>query len=121
MTQYISGALPDTVLESARLDGCGEWRLFGQIVLPYITPAMATLTIIQFVFSWNNYLRPLVTLSDPNMFTIPLGIASLSTRYQTDYAAQITALSLGTVPLIILFLCGSKTFIMGLTSGAVKG
>jgi multiple sugar transport system permease protein/cellobiose transport system permease protein len=121
MTQYISGALPDTVLESARLDGCGEWRIFAQIVLPYITPAMATLMIIQFVFSWNNYLRPLVTLSDPNMFTIPLGIASLSTRYQTDYAAQITALSLGTVPLIILFLCGSKTFIMGLTSGAVKG
>lgn len=121
MTQFISGAVPDAIIESARIDGGGEWRIFGQIVTPCITPAMATLAIIQFVFSWNNYLRPLVTLSDPNLFTIPLGIASLSTRYQTDYSAQITALALGTVPLIIVFLCGSKTFIAGLTSGAVKG
>jgi multiple sugar transport system permease protein/cellobiose transport system permease protein len=121
MTQYISGALPNEVLESARIDGCGEWRIFLRIALPYSSPAMATLAIIQFVFSWNNYLRPLVTLTDPDQYTIPLGIAALASRYMTDYAAQITALSLGTIPLIIVFLCGSKTFIMGLTSGAVKG
>lgn len=121
MTQFIRGAVPDAVMESARLDGSGEIRTFFQIVLPFIIPAMATLAIIQFIFSWNAYLRPLVTLSDPNLFTIPLGIASLATRYQTDYAAQIAALSLGTVPLIIVFLLGSKTFIRGLTSGAVKG
>jgi multiple sugar transport system permease protein/cellobiose transport system permease protein len=121
MTQYIQSSVPGSVLESARLDGCGEWRIFGQIVIPYVAPAMATLMIIQFVFSWNNFLRPLVTLSDTNLYTIPLGISSLATRYQTDYAAQITALALGTVPLIIIFLLGSKTFITGLTSGAVKG
>jgi multiple sugar transport system permease protein/cellobiose transport system permease protein len=121
MTQYISSALPNEVLESARIDGSGEWKTFFRIALPYSSPAMATLGIIQFVFSWNSYLRPLVTLTDPMHFTIPLGIASLASRYMTDYAAQITALSLGTIPLIIVFLCGSRTFIMGLTSGAVKG
>jgi multiple sugar transport system permease protein/cellobiose transport system permease protein len=121
MTQYISGALPNEVLESARIDGCGEWKIFFRIALPYSSPAMATLAIIQFVFSWNNYLRPLVTLTDPYQYTIPLGIAALASRYMTDYAAQVTALSLGTIPLIIVFLCGSRTFILGLTSGAVKG
>jgi multiple sugar transport system permease protein/cellobiose transport system permease protein len=121
MTQYIKSSLPDSIIDSARLDGCGEFRIFWQIVLPYVMPATATLVIVQFVFMWNSYLRPLVTLSDPNLFTIPLGIASLATRYQTDFAAQICALTLGTLPLIIVFLFGSKTFILGLTSGAVKG
>jgi multiple sugar transport system permease protein/cellobiose transport system permease protein len=69
---------------------------------------------------WNSYLRPLVTLTDPNLFTIPLGIVSLSSRYQTDFAAQICALTLGTIPIIVVFLAGSRTFILGLTSGAVK-
>ena len=118
--QYVRGSLSDAILESARIDGCGEFRIFFNIALPCITPALATLAILQFVFSWNYYLRPLVTLSDPRLFTIPLGVATLGTRYQTDHAAQICALALATVPLIIVFICGSKTFISGLTSGAVK-
>jgi multiple sugar transport system permease protein/cellobiose transport system permease protein len=121
MTQYIKSSLPDSIIDSARLDGCGEFRIFWQVVLPCVTPAVATLSIVQFVFMWNSYLRPIVTLTDPNLFTIPLGVASLSSRYQTDFAAQICALTLGTVPLILVFLAGSKTFILGLTSGAVKG
>lgn len=118
--QYIRGSLPNALLEAARIDGYGEFTIFFRIALPCLTPALATLTIIQFVFSWNYYLRPLVTLSDPALFTIPLGVSALATRYQTDYAAQICALALATIPLIIVFLCGSKTFIAGLTSGAVK-
>lgn len=121
MTQYTANSLPDSLLESARLDGCSEWRSFWSIVLPYVKSGAATLVIIQFVFMWNSYLRPLVTLTDPDMFTIPLGIAALASRYMTDLAAQIAALSLGTLPLVIVFLLGSKTFILGLTSGAVKG
>ena len=121
MTQYITAAVPKEIMEASRLDGCGELRLFFQIVLPIIKPALATLGIIQFVFSWNYYLRPLMTISDPDLYTIPLGIASLSTRYQTNYAAQITALSLGTIPTIIIFVIGARSFINSLTSGAVKG
>ena len=121
MSSYISMAIPQPILESARIDGCSEFRMFFQIVLPIIKPALATLAIIQFVFMWNYYLRPLMTISDPDLYTIPLGIAALSTRYQTNYAAQITALSLGTIPTIIIFVLGSRTFINSLTSGAVKG
>jgi multiple sugar transport system permease protein/cellobiose transport system permease protein len=118
--QYIRNSLPDAILESARIDGCSEMRTFFKIALPCIMPALAALAIIQFVFSWNYYLRPLVTISDPRLFTIPLGVATLSTRYQTDYAAQICALALATVPLIVVFIAGSKRFIAGLTSGAIK-
>jgi len=121
MTSYITMAIPQPILEAARIDGCSEFRLFLQIVLPMLKPALATLAIIQFVFIWNYYLRPLMTISDPDLYTIPLGIAALSTRYQTNYAAQITALSLGTIPTIIIFILGSRTFVSSLASGAVKG
>ena len=121
MTQYITSSVPKPIMEAARLDGCGELRMFFQIVLPTIKPALATLGIIQFIFSWNYYLRPLMTISDPELYTIPLGIASLSTRYQTNYAAQITALTLGTIPTIIIFVIGARSFISSLTAGAVKG
>lgn len=121
MTQYITSSVPKAIMEAARIDGCSELRLFYQIVLPTIKPALATLAIIQFVFSWNYYLRPLMTISDPDLYTIPLGIAALSTRYQTNYAAQITALTLGTIPTIIIFIFGARSFISSLTSGAVKG
>lgn len=121
MTQYITSSVPKPIMEAARLDGCSELRMFFQIVLPIIKPALATLGIIQFVFSWNYYLRPLMTISNPDLYTIPLGIASLSTRYQTNHAAQITALSLGTIPTIIIFIIGSRSFISSLTAGAVKG
>jgi multiple sugar transport system permease protein/cellobiose transport system permease protein len=121
LTEYISMAVPHELLDAARIDGCNEIRLFFQVVLPITQPALATFAIIQFVFSWNNYLRPLMTISNPDLYTVPLGIASLSTRYQTNYAAQITALSLGTIPTLIVFILGSRSFIRSLTSGAVKG
>lgn len=121
MTQYITSSVPKPIMEAARLDGCNELRMFFQIVLPTIKPALATLGIIQFIFSWNYYLRPLMTISNPELYTIPLGIASLSTRYQTNYAAQITALTLGTIPTIIIFVIGARSFINSLTAGAVKG
>lgn len=121
MSSYITMAIPTPVLEAARMDGAGEWRIFMQIVLPMIKPALATLAIIQFVFMWNYYLRPLMTVSNPELYTVPLGIASLSTRYQTNYAAQITALSLGTIPTILIFIFGSRSFINSLAAGAVKG
>jgi multiple sugar transport system permease protein/cellobiose transport system permease protein len=121
MTQYITSSVPKPIMEAARMDGCSEFRLFFQIVMPIIRPALATLGILQFVFSWNYYLRPMMTISNPDLYTIPLGIASLSTRYQTNYAAQITALALGTIPTIIIFILGARTFISSLTSGAVKG
>lgn len=121
MTQFIKGSVPDSVIESARLDGCSELGIFCRIILAYIRPGLATLAILQFMWNWNSYLLPLVVLSDPQYYPVTLGIASLGNRYSTDFAAQICALSLGTIPLILVFIAGSKYFIQGLTAGDVKG
>jgi multiple sugar transport system permease protein/cellobiose transport system permease protein len=121
MTKYIEGALSKELVESARIDGCHELRVFYQIVIPCILPAVTTLTLLSFLGSWNSYLLPLIFLNRPVLMTIPLFIQSLANVYRTDYGAQLTALVLTTTPVLILFIIGSKSFIRGLTAGAVKG
>jgi multiple sugar transport system permease protein/cellobiose transport system permease protein len=121
MTQFVQSTVPTEVVESARIDGCKEPQIFLRIVIPFLMPAISTLGLICFLGSWNNYLLPLVTINKPELYTLPLGIANLSTVFRTDYSASILGLTLGTLPLIILFLFGSKTLVRGLTGGAVKG
>ena len=77
--------------------------------------------MMTFIASWNNFLLPLVVVNDPSHYTIPLGIVTLNSAYRTDYAARITALTIGTIPLVIVFLIGSKSFIRGLNMGSIKG
>lgn len=121
MTQFIQGALPMEIVESARIDGSGELRTFFAIVLPCIVPALTTLALLIFLWSWNSYLVPLVFVSDVRLNTIPVFIKSLGNAYRTDYGAQLAGLVVSTIPLILMFVLGSKSFIKGLTAGAVKG
>jgi multiple sugar transport system permease protein/cellobiose transport system permease protein len=121
MTKYIEGSLSKELVESARIDGCHEIRVFYQIVIPCILPAVTTLTLLSFLTSWNSYLMPLIFLNRPVLMTIPLFINSLQNAYRTDYGAQLAALLLATVPVLVLFIIGSRSFIKGLTAGAVKG
>lgn len=121
MTQFIKSAVPDELLESARIDGCSEPGIFSRIILPLIKPGITTIAILVFLWSWNNYLLPLVSVSDNTKYTIPLLISTLSSEFTTDFAAQMTAVGFAIVPIIILFILGSKTFMEGLTAGAVKG
>jgi cellobiose transport system permease protein len=121
MTQFMKGAVPNEVLESARIDGCSEIGVFFRIALPFIGPAMTTLSLLVFLWSWNNYLLPLIIINQPELYTIPLGITTLGNLYRTDLAAQILGLSIGTIPVLVLFAIGSKSFIRGLTAGSVKG
>jgi len=121
MKQYIQGALPVELLESARMDGCGELRLFWQIVLPYVMPAVVTLSLLIFLWSWNNFLLPLIVINKPELFTVPLAISALRGMYTTNYAAQMLGLTLGTLPLIVLFIVGARYFVSGFQAGAVKG
>lgn len=121
MKQSIEGAVPDEVIESARIDGASEIRVFFSIVLPFVKSALITIALLLFLWSWNNYLLPLITINDMELYTVPLGIAMLNGMYRTDYAAKILALAMGTLPLVVMFIFGSKYFIRGLTSGAVKG
>lgn len=121
MTQYIRSRVPYEIMESSRIDGCSELRTYYSIILPFIKPALVTLSILVFMWSWNNYLLPVIIINKPRMFTIPMGIATLGSYYRTDYGAKIMGLSLGTVPAIIAFIAGSRYFIQGLTAGALKG
>jgi cellobiose transport system permease protein len=121
MTQFVRSSIPNEVIESGRIDGCSEPGILLRIALPFLLPAVSTLGLICFLGSWNSYLLPLVTINKPDLYTLPLGIANLSTAYRTNYSASILGLTLGTLPLVILFLFGSKTLVKGLTGGAVKG
>lgn len=121
MTQYMTGAVSHEIIQSARVDGSGEMRTFFAIILPMILPALGTLALLIFLWSWNNYMLPLVMVNKTSLYTIPLYISSLGSAYRTDYAARMMGLLLATVPLLLVFMLGSKSIMKGLTAGAVKG
>lgn len=121
MISFIQGALPLELVESARIDGASEPRIFGSIALPCIRPGLLTLCLLQFLWSWNSYMYPLVFVNKQDNYTIPIFVKSLASAYRTDYGAQLAGLTLSTIPVLILFIIGSKSFIKGITSGAVKG
>lgn len=121
MISFIESALPRELVESARIDGANEIAIFSKIAIPCIRPGLLTLCLLIFLWSWNNYLMPLVFVNKESNYTIPIFIKSLASAYRTDYGAQLTGLTLGTIPLLNLFIAGSKSFIRGLTAGAVKG
>jgi multiple sugar transport system permease protein/cellobiose transport system permease protein len=121
MRNYIIGAIPLEMLESARIDGAGEPRILLSISMPLMKPALFSLALMNFVTSWNAFLVPLILLNKQSIYTVPIGIINLNTAYRNDVAAKITALALGTLPLLALFAATSRSFIRGITMGAVKG
>ena len=121
MTQYLKNSLQIELVECARLDGCGEIRIFTNIILPCIKPAVITLCLLIFLWSWNSYLMPLIMINKADNYTVPLFIQTLGDEHKTDIAGQITGLLIAIIPLIIAFAVFSKDFIRGLTEGAVKG
>lgn len=121
MKQYIQSSVYNELLESARIDGCKEFAIFLKIVFPLITPAVFSLGILTFMGSWQNFLTPLVILNSVEKYTLPIAIAALKGIHRSNYSAQFLGLTLSTFPVIVVFLCGTKTFISGLTAGAIKG
>ncbi|MFV0363988.1 MAG: carbohydrate ABC transporter permease [Suipraeoptans sp.] len=121
MVSFVKSALPLELVESARIDGASEPRIFCKIAMPCIRPGLLTLCLLQFLWSWNSYMYPLVFVNKADNYTIPIFVKSLASAYRTDYGAQLAGLTLSTIPILILFIFGSKSFIKGLTSGAVKG
>ncbi|WP_166246403.1 carbohydrate ABC transporter permease [Paenibacillus turpanensis] len=121
MVQFIRDTVPNEIIECARIDGASEPRILFNIVMPLIKPGLATLSTLVFLWSWNNYLLPLVTINNDENYTIPLFVSTLGFVHRTDYGARMGALALSTIPVLILFLLGSRTFIKGITAGAVKG
>ena len=121
MMQYMKSSIHQELIESARIDGSGELRTYFVIGLPLIRPAIGTLFMLIFLWSWNNFLLPSTIINNSTKFTVPLGIQTLATAYTQDWGAQGAALAIAILPILIIFAVGSKYFIQGLSAGAVKG
>ena len=122
MRQFMIPSLPMEILQSARIDGAGEFRIFNQIVLPMMKPAMATQAIFAFVSSWNNLFLPLILLTKNDKYTMPIMVSLLrGDIYKTEYGSVYLGLTLTVLPLIIVYLLLSKYIIAGVALGSVKG
>ncbi len=121
MTQFIQDAVPTEVMESARIDGCSEPRILISIVVPFIRPAILTVSLLILLWSWNSFMIPLVIINKQSLYTIPLMVSTLSTVFRTDYGAIMCALSISILPIIAVFCLCSKNFVQGIANGAVKG
>lgn len=121
LRQYMSSALPMSLVEAARIDGGKEITIFHRIALPIIMPGIATISILGFLGNWNSYLAPLIVLSSKELFTMPLLIQQLNTSlYNRDFGAMYMGISLSVIPILIMFSVFSKYLIEGITAGGVK-
>jgi multiple sugar transport system permease protein len=114
-------SIPDEILDSARIDGCSEFGIFGRIVFPLSFPGIATLVIITFMGAWNDFLWPRIVTSSQTMFTLPVGLTQLQSRYTSNTAEVMAGTVLVALPMILVFLVMQRQFIEGMTAGAVKG
>ena len=122
MRQYLQSTLSMEIVQSARIDGAGEYLIFNSIVLPIMKPAIATQAIFSFVSSWNNLFTPLVLLTDQDKYTMPIMVSLLrGDIYKTEYGSVYLGLTLTVLPLIIVYLLLSKYIIAGVALGSVKG
>ena len=120
---YAMSAVPDEVIESARVDGCREGALFARIAVPMMVPGLVTVFLFQFVAVWNNFLLPYIMLSDENKFPITVGLYTLLNRGSTApslYSLVVTGSMLSILPLIIAFLVLQRYWRTDIASGAVK-
>lgn len=114
-------SLPKELLDAGRIDGCGEFRIFFQIMMPLMLPAFGAMGILQAMFSWNGFVWPLIVLRSNDMLTLPIGLQSLITPYGNNYDMLFPGAVMSVIPIILLFIINQKAFISGLTVGGVKG
>ena len=114
-------SIPNELEDAALIDGCGTFGFFWRILLPLSRPVLATIAVLTIVASWNQFLLPLVILSDQANWTLPLGVSNFSTQYSSDTARILAYTSLSLVPALVFYLFAERQIVGGLTSGAVKG
>ncbi len=113
--------IPDELMDAARIDGAGHWRSFFHIALPLSRTIMVTVAIFAFTGSWNNYLWPLLSSMNANMFTLPVGIPTFAGTYTVDYVMPMTANMVASLPMIILFIMFERYIVKGVSMTGIKG
>lgn len=121
MRQYLIQALPDEIIEAARVDGASSWRVVWHIVFPAARPAMAVLGMLTFVQTWNDFLWPFLVLTQTGNPTVQVAVAGLGRGYTPDQSLIMAGALLGTLPLLIVFAIFGKQIVGGIMQGAVKG
>jgi cellobiose transport system permease protein len=120
MRQYIADAVPDELIEAARMDGCSMIRTFWHVCLPAVRPAAAMLGIFTFMMSWNDFLWPLIVLNADNP-TMQVALEKLQSGYYVDNSLVLAGTTMATVPILIVFLVLGRQIVAGIMQGAVKG
>jgi multiple sugar transport system permease protein len=120
MRQFFMG-IPDELIDAARIDGHGEFQIFWQIALPLVTPALSALAIFAFLGNWTAFLWPLISTTNPDLYTVPVGLASLSGEFQTDWEMIMTGSSIATIPTLLVFILLQRNIINGITLAGLKG
>ncbi len=113
--------IPDELLHAARIDGCSEFRIYWEIVMPVSRPMIGAFCLISFMGTWNSFLWPQIILHTSERFTLPIALNQLVGLYQQEYGSLMACTFLSVLPVVALFLLLQKEFVAGLTAGAVKG
>jgi multiple sugar transport system permease protein len=113
-------SIPDDLLEAARIDGASEWRIFGLVVVPLLRPIIVTLAVFTLLGTWNDFMWPLIVLTDQDLYTLPVALASLSREHVQDNELMMAGAVLTIVPVLVVFLVLQRYYIQGLTMGSVK-
>lgn len=119
MRQYLI-SIPNDLLDAARIDGCGEFGVFRRVVLPLAVPGIATLIILTFMGTWNDFLWPRIVTSSEALYTLPVGLAQLQMKNTSNEAQIMAGTVLTALPMILVFLFMQRQFIEGMTAGALK-
>ena len=113
-------ALPEELFDAARIDGAGDLRVFRSLAMPLLRPGLATVGIFSALAAWNEFLLALLYIQDDELKTIPTGLLAFSSRYQTDYSLLFAALSIVTLPMIVIYVAFNRHIVDGITAGSVK-
>ncbi len=114
-------SVPDDLLDAARIDGAGEFRIFWTIVVPIIRPVIVTLATFTFLNTWNDFMWPLIVLSDNSKFTLPVALASLAGEHVQDTELMMAGSVVAILPALIVFLLFQRTYVRSILSGSLKG
>jgi multiple sugar transport system permease protein len=114
-------SIPDELIDAARIDGMSEYGIYRRIMLPLSVPALASLTLLTLVNTWNDYLGPLLYLRSHSLWTIQIGLKSFISQYNAEYALIMTGSVLSVLPIAIIFLAGQRYFVEGIATTGLKG
>ena len=117
LRQYIASAVPHELMDAARIDGCSEFRIYWNIVMPMIKPGLATLGIVTFVGSWNNFFGALIVLRSREMFTLPVALRSLQGLYTLNWGAIMIGTAISILPILVVFLFTAQRIIAAFMTG----